>query len=640
MGYITKVPSALALAGLLLLLMGCEGPSIPSNSTEASIRFVTIFADVDLDGDGVKGALDCDDQDPHRSPELQEIPYDGVDQDCEGTDLIDQDNDGYPSVEAGGDDCNDNDTAIHPGITDIYNDGIDQDCNGTDSRDLDGDGYSLDDGQEGADCNDADPSVSPDAQEIQDAQDNDCDGLTDEVPYSGALSLDQSTRWRAGGRAWLLSGSSLTLLPDLTRDTLPELLVGELGGSRLLVFSGSASLWQDPSAWFPWVTFQGTDGEGLGASLPAVADLNADGWSELLMGAAQANGGRGKVLVVGGEPWPAGASLDLSQVAVVLEGEAPEDALGTAALGGPDLDGDGFPDAFLGAPGADPQGIQDAGAVYWYRGRVASSRQSASIQAVADGFILGSTAQGASGKALASGDFNGDGYSDLAIGAPGGNSGLQAVAGQVALFYGGRVWAGTRTWHDADLVLRDEGSGAASAQAGLTLEARCDLNGDGYADLFIGAPFAGSEGIPRRGRVYWMPGSASGLQGTQPLAAVEGSVWGETEGDEAGSALACAGDLNGDGFDDLFIGAPGALEQRGAVYLLYGGPYGCPTEGVLGQGSTRISESSPGALLGLSVVGGDFDGDGLGEGVFGAPGYTGTGGDMEGRVAVLPGLER
>ena len=99
-----------------------------------------------------------------------EIPYDGVDQDCDGTDLDDQDADGVPYPQ----DCNDTDPEVSPGATDIPYDGIDQDCDGEDRDDLDGDGspYALD-------CDDANPIAFPGNPEVCDGVDNDCNGDID-----------------------------------------------------------------------------------------------------------------------------------------------------------------------------------------------------------------------------------------------------------------------------------------------------------------------------------------------------------------------------------------------------------------------------------------------------------------------------
>ncbi|MFM7200698.1 MAG: MopE-related protein [Myxococcota bacterium] len=117
---------------------------------------------------------DCNDNDPSVSPAGTEIPYDGVDQDCTGTDLIDVDQDGY-SGGTGGSDCNDQDPSLNPGMTEVPYDGIDQDCSGADLNDLDNDGYPG--GSNGSDCDDSNPALNPGAAEVPyDNIDQNCNG--------------------------------------------------------------------------------------------------------------------------------------------------------------------------------------------------------------------------------------------------------------------------------------------------------------------------------------------------------------------------------------------------------------------------------------------------------------------------------
>ncbi len=134
-------------------------------------------ADLDHDGFSVEDG-DCDDSAPDVYPGAADVPYDGVDQDCDGGDLTDVDGDGYDAPAAGGADCDDNDQNTHPGAEE-FADGRDNDCDGLvdeglNTTDDDGDGLSEEDG----DCDDEDPAIFPGAVEVPyDGTDQDCDGV-------------------------------------------------------------------------------------------------------------------------------------------------------------------------------------------------------------------------------------------------------------------------------------------------------------------------------------------------------------------------------------------------------------------------------------------------------------------------------
>lgn len=138
---------------------------------------------VDEDGDRAAATVDCDDTNPRAYPGAREIPGDGVDQDCDGSDLLtptDVDGDGHASLATGGDDCDDTRTEVHPDAVERCGDGLDQDCVDGDLAcdDLDEDGFAEVDG----DCDDADPNIFPGAVETPyNGVDDDCDpGTRDE----------------------------------------------------------------------------------------------------------------------------------------------------------------------------------------------------------------------------------------------------------------------------------------------------------------------------------------------------------------------------------------------------------------------------------------------------------------------------
>jgi len=132
-------------------------------------------APADRDGDGYDALVDCRDYDDTVHPDAEEVPYDGIDQDCDGEDVVDVDGDGYLALAAGGYDCLDEDPMAFPGADEVLYDGIDQDCSGSDRDDLDEDGFRG--GPEGDDCDDVRPDVSPAGVETcGDGVDQDCSG--------------------------------------------------------------------------------------------------------------------------------------------------------------------------------------------------------------------------------------------------------------------------------------------------------------------------------------------------------------------------------------------------------------------------------------------------------------------------------
>ncbi len=149
---------------------------------------VVLVWPLDPDGDGFCEAAtceaglapdDCDPLDAAAYPGAAEIPHDGVDQDCDGADLVDADGDGFDGHLSGGTDCDDEDAAVYPSATEITCDGVDQDCDGLDPSDGDGDGFDAS-ACGGDDCDDADATIHPGAPETADGMDQDCDGWLDE----------------------------------------------------------------------------------------------------------------------------------------------------------------------------------------------------------------------------------------------------------------------------------------------------------------------------------------------------------------------------------------------------------------------------------------------------------------------------
>lgn len=253
-----------------------------------------------------------------------------------------------------------------------------------------------------------------------------------------------------------------------------------------------------------------------------------------------------------------------------------------------DFNGDGYQDLAIGAPGAGG----GTGAVYVMYGSASGLRTAHSqVWTLGSPGLTGPrpAAGDAFGTALAVGDFNGDGFADLAIGVPGKNG--------VLLLYGSRN--GLRA-AGSQFVHTDGPLGGSALAAG-------DFSGDGFSDLAIGDPFAGFK-VPAAGSIEIHYGSRNGITTLSP-----GSGQRLTESstgmpgpppsanDNFGLALA-AGDFNGDGCDDLAVGAPNGDFSHGAVSALYGSSAGLTT-----RGSQFIGTFGDGG--GFALASGNFNGD-------------------------------
>ncbi|MBI4518603.1 MAG: FG-GAP repeat protein [Deltaproteobacteria bacterium] len=320
-----------------------------------------------------------------------------------------------------------------------------------------------------------------------------------------------------------------------------------------------------------------------------------------------------------------------------------------SALVACDFNNDGESDLAIGVPEEDVGAVRHAGMVnvlYGTHGQQLQTTAPADQSWTQNSSLGGGPVEGSSelgdrfGGALAGGDFNDDGFCDLAIGVPGESIGADEDAGFVNVLYGSA--AGLQTTAPADQGWSQdsggvEGSSGAGDLLGTALAAG-DFNNDGYDDLAIGAPGESIGAVEDAGFVNVLYGSAAGLQTAAPAdqgwsqdssvggGAVEGTV---ERGDRFGSALA-AGDFDNNGADDLAVGVPneevnGDLEA-GFVNVLYGrtGAVGLQTTTPVDQGWSQDSlgvddSAEEGDHFGRALAAGDFDNDGADDLAVGVP---------------------
>ncbi|MDX2015361.1 MAG: FG-GAP-like repeat-containing protein [Myxococcaceae bacterium] len=379
---------------------------------------------------------------------------------------------------------------------------------------------------------------------------------------------------------------------DLDDDGFTDLLVG-----RAVIGSGQID-WQRGQADGPDASFLVAKGQArdeLGASLASAGDVNADGFSDLLIGAPGVMASAGAALLLLGEADGRPVSMN-----VVARGD-PGDALGSSVAGVGDVNGDGLGDVVVGRPG---RRLAEGGATLLL-GRRGALPEASSWEPVGASPTsrLGASVAGA-------GDVNGDGYADVIVGAPE-FSDTRLRAGRALIYLGGA--AGLRASPDWTV----EGD-LAGARLGASVSSAGDVNGDGFSDVLVGVPSTGQR--PGECRVY-----LGGPSGPQTSASWVGR--GAGAGDRFGESVAAAGDVDADGRGDVVIGAPGAADG-GAVFLFPSTSMGFPAI----AGWTRAGRFDE--ALGAAVAGaGDVDGDGRGDLLVGAPLARGG----EGRASLFVG---
>ena len=404
-------------------------------------------------------------------------------------------------------------------------------------------------------------------------------------------------------------GHAIVPIGDVTGDGVPDLAVGApfqdgdfvsiamgygdpqnvgkvylVDGANFTVFNQLT----DPE--FDLIQAQHFGGQ-IGAAIATVSDLDGDGTLDIIAGVPHHIGDPdnkeeilgGKVLVFSGKTGTLLFTLEDPT-------EAEDGRFGYAVAGLGDIDGDGVADMLAGAPGRDipdEDGVRHVGLCYIFSGKTGQV-----IRIVNHPDFGGAEAGALFGSSVANaGDVNGDGVTDMVIGAPG--------EGHVFVFSG----ANGAQIYDMQSPVAD-----AIPSFGFAVDGGKDFNRDGKPDFVIGAPLSKN----LRGAAYTFNGSTGQLLRILKSPAAQNFA-------RFGAAVFVSNDLTGDGKADVIVGAPdetvNGLTHAGEAFIFNAG------NGRLFQSLTSVSPQS-GAHFGSALTSADFDGDGKNSAVIGVPDQT------------------
>ena len=671
--------SRLFLSLPLLLAVACgdkdDGDTSPPGPEDTGVDVTECDRDVDADCDGVRDEDDCDPDDAFVYPGATELPYDGKDNDCAGDgDLTDVDSDGYDGVNGGGDDCNDSNPTIHPGAKDECYDGIDQDCDGipadpdSDTTDCDGDGfigigteatdcndedptinpdateiwydgvdqdctgvyssdYDADDdgedamgfeseGIDGTDCDDTDPTVNGDADEIWDGQDNNCDDIDDVMTI-----YDADYDWFANTSSadgWF--GYKVLALQDYDDDGIVEFGVGgptsgEDGGQAgwFQIFS-IADGDGVPSSAARARVYNANDGSWFGWDAALMSDYDGDGFNEVAIGSPLANSGTGAVFLMGGADIAAGGELSQGKSEVTYSGVT---YAGFTVDNVGDLNGDGYDE--LSTTASDyyiSLGYMIAldGAIWDVKDAMDAGDTDVSAS---DALATFASLSGRTGGELVTGsDYDGDGLDDVlvTVNVSGGGAVVQLPGADLT---GGAA---------IDVAEYDKIAGSEGQYVGAQAASMGDLDGDGIDDYALGAPGYDGSGTDV-GAVFIMLGTPA-LESSGASSAAHAILTGTEDGGMLSVTVDEAGDADGDSLDDLIVATSGLLTSgfTPSAYLVPGSTFvDGGTVVVTDEAPARFTSRTQDDWFGLSGILFDVDLDGDLDAVVGGPNNNAVG---------------
>jgi hypothetical protein len=471
--------------------------------------------------------------------------------------------------------------------------------------------------------------------------------LNDVAAGNGGFAITGANVGDAAG--WQVSGGG-----DINGDGLSDIVLGAsfasvgdqfIAGKSYVIFGKTDTATvdlNDITAGKGGFVMNGIDfADRAGFSVSDAGDVNGDGLNDLIVGAYAAEYNNftsaGEAYLVFGKT--DGTPVELREVAAgnggfIIEGTSAFDKLGNAVSSAGDLNGDGFDDLMIAAFEGDVTDSSNAGEIYIIFGKTETTPVNVADISVGNGgfSINGINAFDKAGTSVKNvGDVNGDGVADIIVGAPGVDVGTQLDAGAAYIIFGK---TDTTAINLAEIAAGIGGfiinGNNAYDAAGTSVSGAGDVNGDGFDDVIVGATGSDPNNIYNAGEAYVIFGkSETTAVNLNEVAAGDGGfvLNGIRMYDSAGQSVSGAGDLNGDGFDDVIIGAPGyysfyAPIYEGDSYVVFGGDF---TASVTQQGTAGI-DTLTGTAEGDILIGAQGD-DLLSDGGFSNVILNGSAGD-------------
>jgi uncharacterized repeat protein (TIGR01451 family) len=447
--------------------------------------------------------------------------------------------------------------------------------------------------------------------------------------YHGSDSgLSLTPNWIAEGNqtdAWF--GNSVGTAGDVNGDGYTDVIVGAWFYDEGESEEGLALVWYGSAlglgGYADWTGESDQSGAGLGISVSTAGDVNGDGYSDVILGAANYDNGQadeGAAFVWQGSASGLGAPGTPANAVWMAEGNQASAQLGGSVSTAGDVNGDGYSDVIVGAYTYD-NGQADEGRVFVWHGS-ASGLGADGTPANADWSAESNQASARFGVSVSTaGDVNGDGYSDVIVGAYLYDN-IEGDEGMAFVWHGSATGLGAvGTPANADWLAE---SNQINAQFGISVSTAGDVNGDDYADVIIGA-YIYDNGQTDEGMTFLWYGSATGLGANGTPANMDWKAESNQVSAGLGVSAITAGDVNGDGYADVIIGAifyDNGETDEGMAFVWYGSASGLGTNGTPANADWKAESDQDGAYLGASVsTAGDVNGDGYADILIGSVYY-------------------